>query len=353
MKFLTITIDYLPMPGGVARYTDQLCAQFGADMTVLADISKDTDKEQVALDRPWTVRRMRFMRDRWPTWMGAVHALREHPSDYVFTHHVLPLGIACLMHKRRTNTEYIVVLHGMDFELATRNPWKRWLTRQIVREAAHILVNSQALAQRVQTFTGREPLVVYPQPGIAVAPHVESTVFELLTVGRFVERKGMQRVLEALRLVPHLHPQLHYHMMGGEGPYLEEIRRLVDAYDLASCVTITANPTDAQIQQAYQTASVFVMPTLTRVEDREGFGIVYTEAAQFGVPSIATRMPGVDEAVVHNQTGLLISTDQELIDAITTLYHDADLRARLGTGAQDHVAVLRDSMHTIRARLGL
>ncbi|HBU27819.1 TPA: hypothetical protein DEB00_01750 [Candidatus Uhrbacteria bacterium] len=350
MKFLTITIDYLPMAGGVARYTDTFCEAFGSDMTVVADLGTIHTSE---IKRPFAVTYKPFMQRNWPRWMGAVHELARYEVDLVFTHHVLPLGVACLMNKRRTNTDYVVVLHGMDFELATRNMWKRWITKQVLREARLVVANTHALARRVRVFADVETVVVHPQPYISPADPIRAETFNLLSVGRLIERKGIQRVLQALIMIPHLHDRVRYHILGGSGAYEQTIRELINDLHLSDIVILTVDPTDEQIQRAYQQADLFVLPTLTRPGDREGFGIVYLEAAQFGIPSIATNMSGVDEAVIDGETGLLVETDQQLIDAITTLIHDDVRRKQLGDQAKERALSSRAMIEDLKTSLGL
>lgn len=353
MKLLTITIDYLPMPGGVARYTDMICEAFGSDMSVVADLRDGTGSNSHAIDRPFDVSYRSFMQSKWPRWMGAVHELAKHNVDLVITHHVLPLGVAALMNKRRTNTDYVVVLHGMDFELATRNVWKRWITKQVLREAKEIVTNTHVLASRVKKFVDREPIVIHPRPYVASAESIETDTFNILSVGRLVERKGMQRVLEALTKIPHLQNKIRYRIVGGAGDHEAALRSLVDQYNLNEIVSFDVDVDDTTLQRAYQEADVFVLPTLSRAEDREGFGIVYHEAAQFGVPSIATDMPGVDEAVINGETGLLVSNDEELVDSITTLIHNHELRATLGNQAKQHVEQSANMTDNLKRALGL
>lgn len=353
MKLLTITIDYLPMPGGVARYTDMLCEAFGSDMSVVADLRDATGSNDHETDRPFDVAYTSFMQSKWPRWMGAVHELAKHNVDLVMTHHVLPLGIACLMNKRRTNTDYVVVLHGMDFELATRNVWKRWITKQVLREAKEIVTNTHALAERVETFIGRKPVIVHPQPYIQPAENIETRRLSLLSVGRLVERKGMQRVLDVLSKVPHLHDRLQYNILGGSGDYEQTLKDRIEELSLQDVVRLQVDVDDSDVQRAYQEADLFVLPTLTRPEDREGFGIVYHEAAQFGIPSIATDMPGVDEAVIDGRTGMLVSSDDELLDALTVLIHDDELRRELGRNAKAHVEESRNMTDDLKRALGL
>ena len=60
-----------------------------------------------------------------------------------------------------------------------------------------------------------------------------------------------------------------------------------------------------------------------------------TEAAACGTPSVATRISGHMDAVVHGETGLLVEP-AELGPAIDQVLSDADLRERMAAAALRH-----------------
>ena len=64
--------------------------------------------------------------------------------------------------------------------------------------------------------------------------------------------------------------------------------------------------------------------------------MVYVEAASFGLPAIATDMPGVDEAVINDETGLLVPDGdiKALAAAMEKLAYDHKLCRVLGKQAQ-------------------
>jgi phosphatidylinositol alpha-1,6-mannosyltransferase len=66
--------------------------------------------------------------------------------------------------------------------------------------------------------------------------------------------------------------------------------------------------------------------------DIEGFGIVYLEANLFGKPVIAGRSGGVEDAVVHEYSGLLVDPNRpaEIADAIVRILKDPTLAKQLG-----------------------
>ena len=84
-----------------------------------------------------------------------------------------------------------------------------------------------------------------------------------------------------------------------------------------------------EIRDIYGAADMFCLTGLPESSGRvEGFGLVYLEAAAGGLPSIATAVGGVPDAVLADETGILVPPDVESISrAITELADDDDLRA--------------------------
>lgn len=360
-RILLPTIDFPPARGGVARYIGAIIRTFPDQVKLLA--LKKVKLDQLVFRLVWTGRSF----------------------DVLWTHHVLPIGTAAMIVKKLTGKPYVVFLHGLDFDLARRNSWKQALTKRVLRSAQRVVTNSQALATEVRDFVelDREPLVIYPtltdelvaasnlpqtktekvnlkklgelalgvsraatpmfvaretsatrllDPSSRQGPAAGVYGLKLLTVARLVERKGHLKVLDALIHIP----EATYHIVG-DGPMLGVIQAKVQELGLEDRVRITTNATDDALPEIYRTADIFVMPTTKSERDREGFGIVYLEAQAFGVPVIATRHPGVDEAVKDGEGGILIpDTPQDLLTAITRL-KDSKVRSTLGARGRARV----------------
>ena len=68
---------------------------------------------------------------------------------------------------------------------------------------------------------------------------------------------------------------------------------------------------------------------------KEGWGIAVIEAAQHGVPTVGYRgAGGVNDSIIDGETGLLVDTKAEFVQAVEQLLLDAPLRRSLGTAAQ-------------------
>lgn len=302
------TSDYPPKRGGVARMLSTMVAHVPGLRPVVVSPTA--------------------------TYRELLKAFWHHRAsfDSIFVSHVLPIGTAAMIYRWMTGTRYDVLLHGMDFDLARSEPRKRLLLKCVLRCARRVFANSSALSKEVSAFAKRTVEVLHPSISdelIEVSSMIgdrQGSGTKILTVARLVDRKGHVKVLEAMRKIP----ELTYTIVG-DGPMRKEIETKVKEYGLFDRVTLLQHVSDGKLPELYASHDIFVMPTSRSRTDREGFGIVYLEAGLFGLPVIATRQPGVDEAVIEDETGLLIEDSiNDLIIALEHLRTDASLRKRLG-----------------------
>lgn len=73
----------------------------------------------------------------------------------------------------------------------------------------------------------------------------------------------------------------------------------------------------------------------------EGFGLVYPEAGAGDLPSVATAIGGVPDAVLADETGLLVEPDvKSIVQAIAEIVEDSSTRSILAAGAAAHARAL-------------
>ncbi|MFP6854899.1 MAG: glycosyltransferase family 4 protein, partial [Opitutales bacterium] len=160
----------------------------------------------------------------------------------------------------------------------------------------------------------------------------------IITVGRLHPRKGQDRMLAALAALPvELKDSVEYVLIGPEthSRYVCQIREQSEKIGLS--VTFSGDLSDDKLREAYADADVFALTSTAQPDSVEGFGFVYLEAASHGLPAIAHRIGGVEDAVVNEETGLLIEHDNpaDLSRAIERLLRDSGLRKRLGSAAKE------------------
>lgn len=132
----------------------------------------------------------------------------------------------------------------------------------------------------------------------------------LLFVGGLFERKGVQVLLEAMRLLHAQGMPLGLNILGN-GPQRRSLEIQVKRLNLASYVNFYGFTSDTE--NFYKNASALVHPAL-----EEPFGLVLAEAEQYGLPIIASNTGGIPEVLEHGKAGVLVppSDPEKLAHAI-------------------------------------
>ena len=161
----------------------------------------------------------------------------------------------------------------------------------------------------------------------------------ILSVGRLVEKKGFQDLLEALLLVKKSGLRFQCAIYG-DGPLCQPLQEWIEAHDMADEVMLKGDRTQQELISIYQNATLFILtPVQTEDGDRDGIPNVLPEAMAVGLPVITTAVAGIPELVDHNQNGLLYpSHDVEGVSSgVIELLRHPETRRRLGEAASKKV----------------
>jgi glycosyltransferase involved in cell wall biosynthesis len=359
-----LTSELAPATGGIGTYAREIASAatgLGASVTVIApDYGRDT----TAIDRslPFAVR-------RFP---GGLHSMRELPAKILLARgHVgaerydvihaadWPFFIPVALSRRLTQARILMTVHGTEI-----NETQTLLKRLAIRAAGvfgprtEIAANSRYTrqlfserfavdAQRINTvWLGVSDFWFGQRNGRAAtraAYGIAPDRIVVVTVARITRRKGHPVTLAALSTLPReLRRKITWLVIGpdGEDDYVQQLRRLVATVD---CDTrfLGAMP-DEEIRDIYGAADFFCLTGVPDSSGRvEGFGLVYLEAAAGGLPSVATSIGGVADAVLSDETGLLVPPSiEDIARAIAKLAEDTDTRCILAAGASAHARAL-------------
>ena len=170
-------------------------------------------------------------------------------------------------------------------------------------------------------------------PDVAAPPSPPSArPLQLLSVGRFCEKKGFAYLLEACQQLQIAEVNFHCNLVG-YGPLQAALEAQIQALELTERVTLVGQLTQDQVIEQYGQADVFVLPCLVTDDgDRDGIPNVLLEAMALGVPVVSTAISGITELVQSGQNGLLIPEKDvaALTAALLQLEQDTALRQRLG-----------------------
>jgi glycosyltransferase involved in cell wall biosynthesis len=170
----------------------------------------------------------------------------------------------------------------------------------------------------------------------------------LLAVGRLVEKKGFDRLLDACALLRERGLPFRCRIVGEEGSAGPALRARIAEHGLSDQVELQPAVAQDRLRDIYREAAVFVLPCRVMEDgDRDGFPNVLAEAMAMGVPVVSTPISGIPEMIDDGVHGLLVDgTATSLAAAIERVCTEPALRARLATAARERIVERFDSRQT-------
>jgi glycosyltransferase involved in cell wall biosynthesis len=171
----------------------------------------------------------------------------------------------------------------------------------------------------------------------------------ILSVGRAVEKKGYDVLLQALSLLPH-DLAWHFEHIGG-GDELVKLKAQADKLGIADRITWNGAMAQEDVLARYRSADLFVLACRVAANgDRDGLPNVLVEASSQRLPCISTDVSGVPELLTDGENGLVVPSEdpQALAEAIGNAISDPALRHRLGEAAERRVREHFDHHSSIR-----
>jgi glycogen synthase len=168
---------------------------------------------------------------------------------------------------------------------------------------------------------------------------------KLLCVGRLQVQKGFDLAVSALAEIRDRFP-LAQLIIAGDGPERAALERQTAELKLTHAVDFLGWVPPDEVLALIRTATVILMPSRY-----EGLPLVALEAAAMARPVVATRVSGLSEILVQEQTGLLIEPEDSagLAEAIAFLLSHPMEAARMGRAARRRVQELFSWQRCVQA----
>ena len=173
----------------------------------------------------------------------------------------------------------------------------------------------------------------------------------ILSVGRFVEKKGFPFLVEACRILKEHGLMFRCRIVGEPDEQTELVQNLISRYGLEETISIEPGVSQEELRSVYQTATVFVLPChIVDNGDRDGIPNVLAEAMASGIPVISTTISGIPELVEHRRNGLLVAQRDPvgLAKAIEEMLRDPQLRDSLAEAGRETIGRIFDSSTTTK-----
>lgn len=257
------------------------------------------------------------------------HSTKIHKAD-VFIAHFGTAGVVA--NKMRElgllNGKLVTVFHGADISvksildvfkadyeklfktgelmLPISNLWKNKLL-ELGCEQQKIIVNRMGISS--EQFKCRAYNVPLSKP------------LKIISVARFIEKKGLKDALNAMKILHDQGVEFNYSIVG-DGELRAEIEAQLHNLGLQKSIFLLGFQPQEKISQLLQQADVFLLPSVVAKNgDMEGIPVALMEAMAMGLITISTYHSGIPELITHNESGLLAAehSPEAIAQAITRL----------------------------------
>lgn len=356
MRILIFTVDFPPLTGGISVYAYGIAEglrQLEEEIFVLTQHSKDDFK----FDRGQKFKIIRvaniiILREIL-LFLWFFYIVKRFKIQHVINLVWMPCGVISLFASRILNFSYYVVAFGSEIfdantllksKIKKKLKWLMQLTFNNANKCFPISNYTEAILQK----NGIRPsnLLVVPggvdlskfNPNIDYGEIIKKYGLVnkriVLTVARLDEHKGHDLVIKSLPEVLREIPDLVY-LIVGDGPEKKRLKELVMALGLKDKVVFTGSVPHEKTPKFYALCDLFIMPSREIKLGRqwfEGFGIAYLEASACSKPVIGGASGGIRDAVVADQTGVLVDPNgtQGISRALQLLLKDKKYAVMLG-----------------------
>jgi glycosyltransferase involved in cell wall biosynthesis len=270
-------------------------------------------------------------------------ALRRGKFTHLHAHFAnLPTTVAEIV-KQLTGIRYSFTAHAKDVYLTRPSE----LARKIKK--AECVLTCTAVNQRYLAGLAEQGTPVrLAYHGIDVnrfrvlhtgGPRRNGEVPLILSVARLCEKKGLEFLIEACRILVDRGVAFQCRIVG-YGPLENKLQKMIASLALQDRVFLVGKMTQDQLAELYPRADLFVLPCLVlKNGDQDGIPNVLFEAMVCGVPIISTEIAGVRELIEHQKNGLLVEqrNSPTLADAMELLIGSPGLRNDLARKGRETV----------------
>ncbi|TVM19990.1 colanic acid biosynthesis glycosyltransferase WcaL [Oceanidesulfovibrio indonesiensis] len=313
---------------------------------------------------------IRLLRERLPGASSTKAAIKHLLQGGLLVHKFLPrTNIAHLhahfAHSPTSVAQYASVLSGLDFsftahakDIYTQKPDR---VAEKMARAAFVVTCTQYNRRTLEKiaadhgFADKPVACVYHGIDLdlfsANGRHLHAEPpYSILTVARFVPKKGLFTILEALEKLADDGVDFTWTLVG-DGELKRRLKKRIDESPINERVDLAGTLAHDGVLRLYEKADCFVLGCeVAKNGDRDGIPNVVAEAMAMGVPVAATDVSGIPELVEHESTGLLCPSGNPaaLAANIYRLLTDQELRGQIIPEARKRVEQVFDNTREIR-----
>lgn len=292
-----------------------VCPELGEVLVVCDEPLFEVPRVRYLCPPDWLVRRVgrTVARALW-----IVYIVRRERPDILMGYHIMPNALLCLVVARMLGGEAIYQMTGGPVQLVgggtgSENALLRlqvkpsrlreMLMFHLVRQFDCVVVRGRRAVDFVHRHRLARKCAVVPGSVdcVCFAPEVAGRRFDLITVGRLVAVKRVDRLLLIAAELVRLRPDVRIAVVG-DGPLSGRLREMADGLGLRSHVEFLGKC--SHVSDLLRQSRVFILTS-----ENEGLSIAVMEAMAAGLPALAPSIGDMPELLVDGQTGRVIDPE--------------------------------------------
>lgn len=270
-------------------------------------------------------------------------AVRKSDAGVIFLHGSMQLPPVWLAKLLKKGTRKIIVRETQAVHLKTTK--EKAALRIAMQLADNIVFLSEEYKMQIKSDLGKQ----YISSKVRVIPNgidldffspTEALPSQIIKIGmqsRIVAIKDHKTLLEAFALVKQKFSGKQFSLMlAGEGELLEEIKMIAEALNIGAEVIFTGMLSENELPAFLNELYIYIHASLG-----ETMSTAIMQAMACRKAIIASDVPGINNMVFDNKTGLLVAplAKEAMADAIEKLITDRDLHQRLAEDAKTYARI--------------
>jgi glycosyltransferase involved in cell wall biosynthesis len=264
---------------------------------------------------------------------NAINSCRKlKDMDIIHVQWPIPNGLGALFLKIFYKVNYINTIHGEEVYLSKKYHTTPIL-KLLVNQSSKTSTNSSAtLKACLDAGLKREKLEIIPF-GVdtnffkPINLKKDKDIFQILSVGYLIERKGFKYLITSLKEVLKEQSNVSLKIVGS-GPLEKKIKHFIKELKLENNIEVINNVSDDKLLEIYNSSDLFVLPSIIDSQgNTEGLGVVLLEAMACKLPVIGSNIGGIPDIVHDGENGFLVpqkdstKISKAIIDIITNDEH--------------------------------
>jgi glycosyltransferase involved in cell wall biosynthesis len=276
---------------------------------------------------------------------NAIYSCRKlRDMDVIHVQWPIPNGLGALIVKYLHGIPYINTIYGEEVYLSKRYH-TMFIIKLLVRNASKsIMISSGTLKASLKEGLRKEKFEIIPF-GVdteffrPIKVEKNSKIFQILSIGYLIERKGFEYLVKAIKEVLNSHNEVKL-IIVGSGPLENQIKKLICELKLEGNIQILKNISDKELLEIYNSSDLFILPSIIDFQgNTEGLGVVLLEAMACKLPVIGSNIGGIPDIIHDNLTGRLVQQKDilGLSKTIIDLIENENLRKSMALNGYEMV----------------